>query len=314
MKHMFIVFISVLILQTAVIETSIAAKSVASELKLVKVTDNVYAIVGSLGNRSKQNLGNNATFGVVVTSNGVVLIDTGATYEGAARIDKLIKTITAQPVKIVINSGGQDHRWLGNDYFKKHGAKIIASQRAVIDQKSRKQDHFFMLGNLLGKQGIDKTIAVYADQTFDKELSFSLGDVDFKLVYTGVAHTPGDSFIWLPKQSVVFTGDIVYVERMLGIFDFSSSKSWLQVFEAVAALKPKFVVPGHGHPTSLAVAKKDTYDYLVFLRNAVQEFIAAGGGIENIGNLDQSKFSYLENYDVLNGRNAQQVFQELEFE
>jgi len=308
MKRVLLVFISVFIMQTTVIANT------KDELKLINVIDNVYAIVGSTGNRSKLNMGNNATFGVVVTQQGVVLIDSGATYEGAASIHKLIKTVTAQPVKIVINSGGQDHRWLGNAYFKKQGAKIIANQRAVVDQKSRKQDQFFMLGNLLGKQGIDKTTPAYAEKTFDKEMNFSLGEVEFKLVHAGVAHTPGDSFIWLPKQNVMFTGDIVYVERMLGIFDFSSSKTWLQAFESMAAFKPKFIVPGHGSPTSLAVAKKDTYDYLVFLRHTIKEYIEAGGGIENIGNLDQSKFSYLKNFDALKGRNAQQVFQEIEFE
>ena len=309
MKCLFIVCLSVFVLQTVAV-----AKNSDKNLKLVKVIDNVYAIVGSTGNRSKQNLGNNATFGVVVTKDGVVLIDPGATYEGAASIHKIIKSITMKPVKIVINTGGQDHRWLGNDYFKQQGATIIANKRAVADQKARQQDQFFILGNLLGKKGIQKTTPAYADQTFDHQYSFSLGGIVFTITHAGTAHTPGDSYVWLPNQKVVFTGDIVYVERMLGIFGFSSSKIWPQAFEAVAALKPQYVIPGHGKPTTLSVAKKDTYEYLVFLRKIVAEFIEAGGGIENIGKLDQSKYSYLKNFDVLKGRNAQQVFQELEFE
>lgn len=309
MKQLVLVFLSIVVLQTSVL-----AKKTEHELKIVKVTDNVYSLVGSLGNRSKQNLGSNATFGVVVTKDGVVLIDSGATYEGAASIHKLIKTITKKPIKIVINTGGQDHRWLGNDYFEQQGATIIANQRAVADQKNRQQDQFFVLGNLLGKKGIKKTTPVYAVQTFNRQYSFSLGGIVFTITHAGAAHTPGDSYVWLPNQKIVFTGDIVYVERMLGVLGFSSSKTWLKAFEAIAALKPQHVIPGHGKPTTLAVAKKDTYDYLIFLRKSVAEFIKVGGGIENIGKLDQSNYSYLKNYDVLKGRNAQQVFQELEFE
>ena len=283
-------------------------------LRLVTVTNNVYAIVGSLGNRSKQNLGNNATFGVVVTKEGVVLIDSGATYEGAENIHKLIKTVTKQPIKIVINSGGQDHRWLGNDYFKKQGASIIANSHAVKDQKHRVQDQFFSLGNILGSKGIKHTNPVYADKVFDDKYTFALGGISFNIIHAGQAHTPGDSFIWLPKQSVVFTGDIVYTQRMLAVLSFSNSKSWINAFDAFAALKPKYVIPGHGEPTTLSTAKKDTYDYLVFLRKLLSEYIDVGGGIENIGKLDQQQFSYLKNYKNLKGRNAQQVFQEIEFE
>jgi len=283
-------------------------------LRLVTVTNNIYAIVGSLGNRSKQNLGNNATFGVVVTKEGVVLIDSGATYEGAENIHRLIKTVTKLPIKIVINSGGQDHRWLGNDYFKKQGASIIANRHAVKDQKDRVQDQFFSLGNVLGSKGIKRTNPVYADKVFDGKYTFTLGGISFNIIHAGQAHTPGDSFIWLPKQSVVFTGDIVYTQRMLGILAFSNSKTWIKAFDAFVVLKPKHVIPGHGEPTTLSTAKKDTYDYLVFLRKLLSEYIDVGGGIENVGKLDQQQFNYLKNYKNLKGRNAQQVFQEIEFE
>jgi len=296
------------------LHSHVFAEKNSESLKLVTVTNNVYAIVGSLGNRSKQNLGNNATFGVVVTKEGVVLIDSGATYEGAKKIHQIIKTITNKPIKFVINSGGQDHRWLGNDYFKKQGASIIANTNAVKDQKHRVQDQFFLLGNLLGSKGIKRTNPVYADKVFDDKYTFSLGDISFNIIHAGHAHTPGDSFIWLPKQGVVFTGDIVYTQRILGILAFSNSKTWVKAFEAFAALKPKHVIPGHGQPTTLSTAKKDTYDYLVFLRKLLSEYIGVGGGIENVGKLDQQQFSYLKNYESLKGRNAQQVFQELEFE
>jgi hypothetical protein len=117
------------------------------KLELQQVTKGVYAIVGELGNRTKDNLGNNATFGLVVTEDGAVLIDSGGTQPGAREIDRLIKTVTAKSVVWVINTGGQDHRWLGNGYFKNQGAQIIASEAAMKDQKARTQDQLIVLGN-----------------------------------------------------------------------------------------------------------------------------------------------------------------------
>ena len=84
--------------------------------------------------------------------------------------------------------------------------------------------------------------------------------------------------------------------------------------DAMAALKPRVVIGGHGNPADLSKATADSYDYLVFLRDAVMRFMDQGNGIESVAKIDQSRFSYLENYDSLKGRNAQRVFEELEWE
>ena len=285
-----------------------------NNLALQRVTDKVYAIVGELGNRTAQNLGNNATFGFIVTEDGVVLIDSGGTYLGAREIDRVIKTVTDKPVVTVINTGGQDHRWLGNGYFKTSGAEIIASEAAVNDQRTRARDQLFVLGNLVGDEGLSGTDTVYADKTFRDKLEIVRGTFKITIVHAGQAHTPGDSFIWLPEHSVMFAGDIVYVERMLGVGEQSNSRSWLEAYEAMAAYQPSHLVPGHGHATTLQQADKDTYDYLRFLRESVSEFMDNGGDITDIGNLDQSAYSYLVNHETLAGRNAQQVYTELEWE
>jgi glyoxylase-like metal-dependent hydrolase (beta-lactamase superfamily II) len=284
------------------------------KLLLEKVVDNVYAIVGPLGNRSPANLGNNATFGFVVTNEGVVLIDPGGTYKGAQRIYETIKTVTDKPIKFVINSGGQDHRWLGNDYFQRLGAKVIASQTAVADQKSRLKDIYFMLSNTAGDKAMEGTVDSYADIQFDRRYEFSLGGVQFEVVHPGAAHSPGDAYVWLPAQKVVFSGDIIYMDRLLSLMAFSSSKEWIQAFNAVEALHPEHVVPGHGKSTTLEAAKQSTYDYLTMLRDKVGEFMDQGGVIQDVSRIDQSRFKHLENYDSLKGRNVQQVFQEMEWE
>lgn len=283
-------------------------------LQVEPVADRIYAIVGPFGNRSAENLGNNATFGFIVTDEGVILIDSGGSYQGAAAIEAAIASVTPQPVKIVINSGGQDHRWMGNGYFKAKGARIISSRRAVEDQKARTQDQLFVLGNLLGRQGLAGTEPVYADEVFDDRLDLTFGGVTLELHHAGQAHTPGDLFVWMASKSVIFSGDIVYVGRMLGVMPHSNSRSWIEVFNTMAGYSPAIVVPGHGPVATLAQATHDSLDYLMALRERVGAFMEAGGGIEDIGSIDQSDFAYLVSYDELKGRNAQQVFQEMEWE
>ena len=286
----------------------------AEVLKTQKLAEGVYALVGPITNRTPENLGNNANFGVVITSEGVVLIDSGGTYKGAEMIHAAIRKLTDKPIKLVINTGGQDHRWMGNGYYKATGAHIIANEKAVADQKARTQDQLIRLGNLVGVTGIKGTEPKHADETFTENKKMIIGETQIEIYYAGHAHTPGDSFVWLPEHKIVFSGDIVYMDRMLSIGGMSAHKSWISAFEAMALLEPIIIVPGHGTPASLAKAKADSYDYLVFLRQAVLNFIDAGHGIEDIAKIDQSRFSYLENYDSLKGRNAQRVFEELEWE
>ncbi|MCW8828063.1 MAG: MBL fold metallo-hydrolase [Gammaproteobacteria bacterium] len=295
--------------------SSIAATAQEDDvLQLQQLDEHVYAVVGPFGNRSAENLGNNATFGFVVTGEGVVVIDAGGSYKGAAAIDAQIRKVTDKPVKAVINTGGQDHRWLGNSFFKERGAQIIASEATVTDHRQRLQDQMFALGNLVGNEGMAGTEAVYADKLFSERTSFTLGGTTFELIHAGPAHTPGDTLVWLPKERIVFSGDIVYTGRMLGVMPYSNSRHWIEAFNTMAALEPEQIVPGHGPVITLERARSDTLDYLTFLRNAVGSFMDEGGSITEIGSIDQSPFSYLVDYEILKGRNAQQVYQEMEWE
>ena len=305
--------IALIILMTAL--TSAAnGDDTTPVLKISKLADDVYALIGPTTNRDPENLGNNANFGVIVTDDAVVLIDPGATYKGAQMIHDAVSSISDHPIKVVINTGGQDHRWLGNGYFKARGARIVASNAAVVDQKARLQDQLSRLVSLIGTDGLEGTEAVYADETFSDSKVLDVNGVRIELHHAGHAHTPGDVFVWLPDHKIMFSGDIVYVDRMLGIGPQSAHRSWISAFEALAAKSPEILVPGHGKPTNLDKATRDTHQYLVFLREAVLSLLDEGSGMEDVGKIDQSKFNYLENYDALKGRNAQRVYEELEWE
>ena len=282
-------------------------------LEVQPTAENIYALVGPLDQRSPENFGNNATFGVVVTPAGVVLIDAGASWKGAADIDAAIDTVTDQPVKVVINTGGQDHRWFGNGYWQAQGAQIITSGDALADQHDRFDEQMQRLDFFL-KDAADGTEAIYADTVFDSDYNLTLGGVEMQIIHPGPAHTAGDSFVWLPKTQVVFAGDIVFTERMLGVQPHSNVKDWIASFEAMADLQPQWVIPGHGHAGPLSMATHDTYDYLVNLRTKIGALIDAGGDIYASTKIDQSAFDYLRNSEVWEGKNAQQTFEQMEWE
>lgn len=285
----------------------------ADVLNVQNVTEGIWALVGPLEQRNLDNLGNNATFGLIETTDGAVLIDPGGSHSGAAMIDNVVQTLTDQPVRYVINTGGQDHRWLGNAYWQAKGAQVIAATQAVDDQKDRYSIQMTMLSQLIG-EGLDGTEAAYADITFEDAYTLNIGGKTIEISHPASAHTPGDSYVWIAEADILFAGDIVFVDRVLGVMEFSNSGEWLEAFEAIDALNPKYLVPGHGPATDMDTARADTYAYLKNLRSQISTHIDAGGGIIGSVHVDQSAFSHLDQFEALAGRNAQAVYEQMEWE
>src|SRR5437588_13052550 len=83
--------------------------------------------------------------------------------------------------------------------------------------------------------------------TFREEAEVDLGDIPVQLLHWGPAHTRGDEFVFLPKQSILFGGDVV-VNRFFPIMPDSdaSGTNWIRMLERLEKLNPAIVVPGHG--------------------------------------------------------------------
>ncbi|AHM03785.1 SoxH protein,-like protein [Roseibacterium elongatum DSM 19469] len=291
-----------------------AAPLSAQGLEAEQIAPGIWVLEGPAEQRSADNLGNNATFGLIDTADGAILIDPGGTWAGAEALDAVIGRLTDHPITTVINTGGQDHRWMGNGYWQAQGAEVIASEVAVADQQARASLQLSMLRELVGEAGLARTNPAPADVTFSGHYAFTQGGVSVELFHQAPAHTPGDSFVWLPEAGIVFAGDIVFVGRLLGILEVSDSAGWIESFDAMAALEPRIVVPGHGPATSLATARADTRDYLVAMRAAMRAHIDAGGDILGAVAVDQSAFEHLDQFEALAGRNAQTLFQQMEWE
>lgn len=286
----------------------------AVNLRFTEIAPGVHAFVGEMGGRTYDNEGMNANVGFVVTKEGVVVIDSGSSYRVAKQMHEAIRRVTRQPVKYVINTGGQDHRWLGNGYFKEQGATILAHKKAATDMAARGAEQIAGLKADL-KERIDGTRATLPDQTFDTEKTLKLGGTELRIIHFHGGHTPGDSVVWLPASRVLFSGDLVYVDRLLGVIPVSNTKDWLASFEAMEKLAPRQIVPGHGKVCDLARARRDTKDYLVLLRTHMKTALDKGMDLQSaLNSLDQIRFKHLLNYDGLKGGNASRTYLEMETE
>lgn len=299
-----------IVLALLCLSSSLAAQA----FDTVRVADNIYALVGDLGQRSPQNLGHNMTSGFIVATEGVIVIDSGGSRANAEAIHAAIRKISNKKIIYAINTGGQDHRWFGNDYFRRQGAKIVAAESTAMDMRARGLEQIERIKPLLGDQ-FAGTQLVYPDTTFPQRMTLPVKGFTIELIHTGGAHTPGDLLVWLPQYSVVFAGDTVFTERMLGIQPGSAGR-WINSLEYLRdTLQPRVVVPGHGKVTDMKQTLRDSYDYLLFLRSAVTKRFADGAfdPVEASQNLDQSRFSYLKNYEDLGmrSRNALAVAEEV---
>jgi glyoxylase-like metal-dependent hydrolase (beta-lactamase superfamily II) len=290
---------------------------VAFELQSVKVTDKVFALVGPIDARTRENHALNATMGFIVTGRGIVLVDSGASAKGAEVIERAIARVSDEPVKWVINTGSQDHRWLGNGYFAGKGAQIIALGRTVERQRVYADQHMQRLKAILGDQ-LSGTRPVYADHRLAGDRAvLELGGVKLEIIWPGGAHFPGDAIVWAGAEKTVFTGDLVFMDRMLGIQGGGASmtRSWARAFKVMAALKPAHVVPGHGRPGDLAKARRDTGDYLDWLIRNIEPAVSE---MEEIGalvnRLSDAPFRHLKHYDSWHRKNVNRTYLQLEAE
>jgi glyoxylase-like metal-dependent hydrolase (beta-lactamase superfamily II) len=286
----------------------------AVEVAFKPVAEGVYAYIGDIEGRTYDNEGLNANIGLVVTPAGAVLIDSGSSYQVAAKIHEAVKKVTTQPLKLVINSGDQDHRWLGNGYFTEKGIETLAHADAQADMQARSGEQ--MDGLKVLKERMDGTRPTLPARFVKaQDNTIDMGGVLIELKHRQGGHTPGDTLIWLPQKNVLFSGDVVYVDRVLGLHPVSRTKTWLDSFAIIDQLKPKIIVPGHGQVTNLATAQAHTRDLLLALRAHMKKAVDEGVDISvAVKSFDGKPFAHLKHADVWLPQLANQTYLEMERE
>lgn len=282
--------------------------------KPVEVIPHVWSAIGASAPPTYDNAGHNNNLSFLVTGEGVVVINGGASYLLAKALHDEIRKITKEPVKLVVDENGQGHAMLGNSYWAEQGVKIIAHEDAAADFAENGQQSVERHKPILKERFAGTTIRE-PDETFTERKVIKMGRFTIELLHLGPAHGPGDIQVWLPEQKLVIAGDMAFHERLLPIFDDTDTAAWIETwdtkFEKLGAV---YIIPGHGHPTNMAQVRRYTRQYLVYLRQKIREHIDKGGDLEGAYYVDQSPYAHLDTFEQLAARNAGRVFVHMEFE
>lgn len=298
------------LLAASLLQPVLADSTDTYEPKAEPVSGNVHAIIGPTDARTYENHGMNANYGIITTDEGVILIDSGPGAFSGPYIERAVAEVSDEPIRWVVNIGVQDHRWLGNDYFREQGAEIIAFEKTVDSQKEYTDQH--MEGRLPDalEERFEGTEPAYADRVLEGDAAtITLGGTEIELSLTD-AHFPGDAMAYLPESDVAFTGDLVYVDRMLGVHPWSNPQNGLEAFAQLEEIDPEHVVPGHGRVSDMERARRDSGDYYDFLVNTVGEAARNFETMDDVmdANDDLEAFKHLEHYDSWHRTNMNRTF------
>ncbi|MEJ1994861.1 MAG: MBL fold metallo-hydrolase [Limibacillus sp.] len=282
--------------------------------KPVEFIPNVFSAIGATAPPTYENGGHNNNLSFIITGDGVVVVNGGASWQLAEALHAEIKQVTDQPVRLVVNENGQGHAMLGNSYWRAQGVKIVAQEDAAASFEA----HGFQsleAARRIQKEKADKTEIVSPDETFTDSYSVDFGDLEIQVLNLGPAHSPGDVVVWLPEESLVISGDMAFHERLLPIFEETDTAAWLESWDAgFEPLEATYVIPGHGHPTNMAQVRRYTKDYLIYIRGKIREHLDSGGDLSEAYYVDQSPYKHLDTFEELATRNAGQVFRKMEWE
>ena len=282
--------------------------------KPVEVIPHVFSALGATAPPTYENAGHNNNLSFIVTGDGVVVVNAGASYGLAKALHDEIRAVTDQEVKLVLLENGQGHAMLGSNYWAEQGVKVVAHEEAAAEIEEYGAQVLRGMRAYAGDQGEGTEIHL-PDESFGDEYIVEMGEMRIEARYLGPAHSPGDIVVWLPEQSLVISGDMAFHERMLPIFEHTYTADWIETWEtAFEPLGATYVIPGHGHPTNMAQVRRYTRDYLVYLREKIGEHLEAGGDLSEAYYVDQSPYAHLDTFEELATKNAGRVFEQMEFE
>lgn len=270
--------------------------------KFEKVAEGVYyatALAGTNGNGS-----NNV---VIVNDRDLVLVDDGTTPAAARAFLEDIKLISNKPVSAVVNTHFHYDHTDGNSVFGPD-VQIIAHEyvrTAILTFNVLEREPFTtsqatrlpaMIAGLRQQLAAEKDNARKAQLTKDlasaetlnqqlkeikptppnvtyaSKMTLHKGDRDIELLFLGRGHTGGDTFVYLPRERIVCTGDMDEGARVAYMGD-AYFDDWIASLEALKKLDFTLVLPGHGRPfrdkgviTAFQSYLKDLTDQVAKLR------------------------------------------------
>jgi len=240
------------------------------EVKAIQVAPNTYFVQGipEMGSKQNQNFISNAGF--VVTPKGVVVIDALGSPVLAQKLIQEIRKITKQKiVAVVLTHYHADHVY-GLQEFKRLGATIYAQRDGLNYLTSETAKQRLIASRIDFAPWVNEnTHLVPADVWIDQSKTITVGGIEFRISRVGPAHAPEDLIVFVPSESVLFAGDLIFQGRIPFVGN-ADSRGWMSALDEIQKLKPKIVVPGHGtYSTNVLADMKFTRDYLAYLREVM---------------------------------------------
>ncbi|MCI0356045.1 MAG: alpha/beta fold hydrolase, partial [Acidobacteria bacterium] len=211
------------------------------------------------------------------------LIVVDASYPSGARlIMEAARTVSPKPIQYVLVTHHHGDHSYGNAEWTKAGATTVA-HIGVAEEMMRYEPALWRDAAKWRKDvaAISPAAPELPLRIFEQS-PFVLEDGvrRVEMHFFGWAHTRGDSFIFLPNEKVICTGDAL-ANGGFNYVGHGSIRNWNSVLAKARALGAKHVLPGHGRPGSPELFAGQMR-FLTELQKAVQQQIARGKKLEEL--------------------------------
>ena len=185
--------------------------------------------------------------GFIVTREGVVVIEALASPRQGEALLRTIRGVTRQPVRwLVLTHHHPDHTF-GAIVFRRAGAKVIAHPDRQMLASEGGEDA--LVADWVRVMGLDAMRGFEFADTPDRPVTTSdsllLGGRTIVISHPGAGHSAGDLIVWLPKERVLFAGDLLIEDGVTMVVD-GSARDLERGLAKIDSLQPRVAVPGHG--------------------------------------------------------------------
>ena len=187
--------------------------------------------------------------GWVIFEDYVLVIDANFPL-GAKELLPKIRAVTDKPIRFAFDTHHHGDHCYGNQTWVENGATPLA-HTGVIDEMKRYETGYYEDKPGRWDESAKERPDVKASRLkppsllFPKELFFDDGKHRVELLHLGIAHTHGDALAWLPKERILFSGDVCVNGPYNYVGDGNVDK-WIATLDAARKLGAQVVCPGHG--------------------------------------------------------------------
>lgn len=207
--------------------------------KIRQVTDHVHVI-------PDENRPLVPNVGFVVGSRAILVIDTGLGQENGAIVLEAARSLSESEKIFVISTHTHPEHDLGSMAFPDR-TTIIRSHRQEqdIEEIGMSLANRFAEFSQRTAELLEGAVIRPSDIVFEDHLEIDLGHVTVELINAGPAHTRGDIAVYVEKDNVLFTGDVVMNQYPMPLAPNGSVGKWLETLDRFEALQPEWVIPCH---------------------------------------------------------------------